>query len=261
MPNFRFFAPLTQNADQSWSSCLSSGDEWKLTGEQWATNTGPIGVENAAGLKGVQKPGNNLQPQLYIAATEKIVADLAHFLQLPVPPVTIWDRGLGAGDPRFVAVSAWAQVGVLQWQQVMMTVTPEQQMALCPAASAMVPFETWIGAQDRQNGGNMLVAVDSSGAVQGYWIDYAFSLNHSWVGNKHHTCQVAPMYPSVGSVDDAVVRDVTAKIMALSDATITEIVNRIPEECLPRPIADIILDNLLGRRASLARVFNMGVAI
>ncbi len=183
------------------------------------------------------------------------MADLAHCLGLPVPPVTLWDRGASSGQPQFVAVSAWAYEGVLQWGQVDATLTYDQRLALLPAASAMVPFEAWIGAQDRQNPGNMLVAADANGDVKGAWIDYSFSLNHSWNGNHQPNCQIVPMYPMVGSPVAGVVADVVNGISGLQDAEIGKIVNRIPSDYLPRSIADTILKNLLDRRATLRSIF------
>jgi hypothetical protein len=114
-------------------------------------------VANAAGLLGVQKPGKPGATNPHTAATEKIVADLAHVIGLPVPPVTLWDRGATTGEPRYVAVSVWAFASPLTWAQGSHLLTPQQRELLIPLASAMIPFEMWIDAQDRQNDGNVLV--------------------------------------------------------------------------------------------------------
>jgi hypothetical protein len=117
LPDFRRFAAATQAIDQTWSSCDSTNDAWAPTGIAWGTNNGPLQVKNAAGVVGVQKPGRDGVTNPYTAATEKIIADLAHQLKLPVPPVTLWDRGQAAGAPRYVAVSAWAYENTLTWAQ------------------------------------------------------------------------------------------------------------------------------------------------
>ena len=217
----------------------------------WATNNSPLQVANAAGVLGVQKPGQDAVTNPYTAATEKIVADLAHHLRLPVPPVTLWDRGAAAGDPRYVAVSAWAYEGAITWVQGEPGLTAAQRTALLPWASAMVSFESWIGADDRQNPSNMLVAVDPGGEVLGAWIDYAFSLDYVWKGNHVPGCQVPPVYPPVGAAMSQVMIEVADRIAGVDNALIEGIVNRIPSTYLPRPIADNIIRNLQSRRANV----------
>jgi len=53
--------------------------------------------------------------QYYVLPNEKIASDLAYLLKFPVPPVTLWDRGL---DPagRFAAISAWAFPNSIEWR-------------------------------------------------------------------------------------------------------------------------------------------------
>jgi hypothetical protein len=250
-PDFRRFAPSTRAIDVGWSSGASSNDTWKATGVAWSTNNGPLQVVNAAGTVGVQKPGVDGVTNPLTAATEKIVADLAHLLQLPVPPVTLWDRGAGI-SPRYVSVSAWAFETTLTWQQAEPLLSPDQKAALIPSASAIAPFECWIEASDRQNGGNALVSVEGNGDVLGAWIDYAFALDFAWKGNHMPTCQlIPPLYPPVGAAAAEVMKEVADKIASVENAAIEGIVNRIPSEYLPRPIADNIIRNLLSRRASV----------
>jgi hypothetical protein len=251
LPDFRRFAERTKAVDAAWSSCPSSGDRWTRTGVAWGTNNAPVQVANASGLLGVQKPGHDHPDNPYTAATEKIVADLAYNLGLPVPPVTLWDRGTAAGSPRYVAVSAWAYTGALQWGQVEAHFTPNQRNELLPWASAMIPFETWLAAQDRQNAGNMLAALGPGGETLGAWIDYAFSLDYVWKGNHMPDCQVTALYPPVGAPVRDVMIAVADKIAAVDNALIEGIVNRVPSEYLPRNVAENIIRNLISRRATL----------
>jgi len=125
----------------------------------WKTNNGPIQVKNAAGMLGVQKPGHGNPTNPHTAATEKIVADLAYLIKLPVPPVTLWDRGASSGMPQYVAVSAWAYADALTWQQGEAGLQAAERATLVPWVSAMMPFEAWISADDRQNGGNVLLGL------------------------------------------------------------------------------------------------------
>jgi hypothetical protein len=251
LPDFRRFAAATRAIDVGWSTCPTSNEVWTPTGVSWATNNGPLQVVNAAGVVGVQKPGVDGVSNPYTAATEKIVADLAYHLRLPIPPMTLWDRGTALGPPRYVAVSAWAHEGAITWGQAEPGVTPAQRASLLPWVSAMVPFESWIAAEDRQNAGNMLVAVDPQGEVLGAWIDYAFSLDYTWKGNHMPGCHVPPAYPAVGAPMTDVMIEVADMIQGIENALIEGIVNRIPSTYLPRAIADNIILNLQSRRSAV----------
>jgi hypothetical protein len=252
LPDFRRFADATRAIDKRWSTCACSGDAWVPTGIGWGhTNNRPVQVATPSGLIGVQKPGLVSPTNPNTAATEKIVADLAHHLGLPVPPVTLWDRGASASPPRFVAVSAWAYTNALTWGQADPGMSPQQRTELVPWASAMVPFESWISAGDRQNPGNMLVGISPGGEVLGAWIDYAFALDFVWKGNHMTQCDVPPLYPAVGLPLRDVMIEVADGIVGMDNAIIEGIVNRVPSEYLPRAVADNIIRNLLSRRASV----------
>jgi hypothetical protein len=225
-------------------------DAWTPTGTGWGTNNSPVQVSKPSGDLGVQKPGKPVPDNPHTAATEKIVADLAYALGLPVPPVTLWDRGGGAGDPRFVAVSAWAFTAPLTWGQAQASLSQGQRNSMLRAASAMIPFEMWVDAQDRQNDGNVLVdGASPAGQVYAAWIDYAFALDHTWKGNLAAVTHVATMFPPVGVPDGPTMKASADEILGLNDGAIVAIVNRIAIDYLPRSVADNIIRNLLSRRA------------
>ena len=145
--DLRHFAPRTEALDDAWCSCACSGNSWTPTGEQWGTNNGPIKVVDAAGNAGVQKPGKIGVTNPHTAATEKIAEDLSKLVGLPVPAITLDDRGAAAGEPRFVTVSAWAFEAPVTRAQAEPQLSPAQGASLIKAASAMIPFELWIGGR------------------------------------------------------------------------------------------------------------------
>jgi hypothetical protein len=247
---FRCFAPATRAIDAGWCSNSSSGDTWALTGTAWGTNNGPLQVANRTGLLGVQKPGHAHPTNPYTAATEKIVADLAAIIGLPIPPVTLWDRGSALGAPQYVAVSAWAFEQPLTWGQVQQSLNAQQRAQLIQPASAIIPFEAWICAQDRQNPGNMLVTVENE-TVLGAWIDYAFALDHVWKGNNNAACAVGPIYPPIGAADVNVMKQTADEIAAINSHAIEQIINRIPPSYLPHGVANSIISNLILRRTAV----------
>jgi hypothetical protein len=252
----RRFAPSTDAISKSWCGCASVGQTWNVTGTSWATNNGPLQVSDQNGFLGVQKPGRDGVTNPHTAATEKIVADLAGVVGLPIPPVTLWDRGAAAGPPRFVAVSAWAFSSALTWAQAEALLTPEQKLSIVGAASAVLPFEVWVSAQDRQNPGNMLVDGDLVGSqARGAWIDYSFSLEYVWKGNLDVSTNVPPLYPPVGALDVSRAREAAAAISNVDPVTIESIVNRVPEDYLPKAAGQNIIRNLLARRAAVVSAF------
>jgi hypothetical protein len=115
----------------------------------------------------------------------------------------------------------------------------------------MMPFEAWISADDRQNGGNVLLGHSPSGAIGAAWIDYAFALDHVWKGNNVSGCNVPPMYPTLGAPSVDIMKAVAQSIAELERAAIEGILNRIPPSFLPRNVADSIGRNLLSRRAGV----------
>jgi hypothetical protein len=155
-----------------------------------------------------------------------------------------------------VCISAWAFQQALQWGQAEAGVTQAQRDALLAWASAMMPFESWIGAQDRQNAGNMLVGMSPIGEIAGAWIDYAFSLDHTWKGGLVAGCAVLPLYPALGNPAAEMVKLVVDRISALDDAVIEGIVKRVPSEYLPQPVAVNVIRNLLARRADVTTLLH-----
>jgi hypothetical protein len=63
------------------------------------------------GTMGVAKPGRPVASDMTCrAAHEKIAFDLAHRLDLPIPPVVLWGKDLGQPYARGRSISAWAKV-------------------------------------------------------------------------------------------------------------------------------------------------------
>src|SRR5262249_52271844 len=136
----------------------------------------PFVAERADGLRGLAKPGSKKSDGIARAAHEKIASDLAYHLELPVPPVTLWDRGEGSHAERYVAISAWAFPTVFSWDEA--TSRPRGGRGDGPGKW---PFETWIGATDRKSD-HALVSKTTDGSLQLAFIDYAYSLSYVWSG-------------------------------------------------------------------------------
>src|SRR5206468_12857702 len=133
-------------------------------------------------------PGRNMPPvaQHPRAAHEKIAADLAYDLGLPLPPVVLWEYvHAGPQEERYMAISAEAFPNAHMWRQVL-TLPPLLQRVhpqLKWVCSAMAPFDTWVDNTDRHNDGNLLLTEDVSvqpALLRVAFIDYANSLSMTW---------------------------------------------------------------------------------
>jgi hypothetical protein len=248
----RQFAPEIEALAAIWSTAAAISDTWTPTGRKWGTNSRPIEVKNQNNLRGVAKPGETIGDRCLRAAHEKIVSDLAYVLGLPVPPVTLWDRGdTIAGDGRNCAISAWAFASPIEWQHFRGKITPAQAALGGMAAGAMRVFDTWIAASDRK-ADHVLVSDDGDTAtLKLAYIDYAFALSHEWIGPGNRGVDPRPAWPDGVPVDTAASQAVLLAIDGLDELQIAEIVNRIPAGCFVDGARDAIIKGLLERRPHL----------
>jgi hypothetical protein len=248
----RQFAPEIEALAAIWSTSAATTDVWTPTGKKWGTNSKPIEVTNQNNQRGVAKPGETIGDRCLRAAHEKIVSDLAYVLGLPVPPVTLWDRGETiAGDGRNCAVSAWAFAKPIEWQHFRAKLTPAQTEMASQAAGAMRVFDTWIAASDRK-ADHVLVSDDGDSAVLKLaYIDYSFALSYEWVGPARPGADPRPAWPDGVPVANAASQEVLSGIERLDESQIAEIVNRIPAGCFVDGARDAIIKGLFERRSLL----------
>lgn len=197
-----------------------------------------------------------------VAALEKIAADLAFEGLFAVPPVTLFERhGAPAGEPRHHSVSAPPFKNVLRWGDV--TAHPGVYAAVKPLASgpmsAMVAFDTWLHCGDHVgNPGNLLVTTTATLPISAYFafIDYSYSMIHHWrAGRVGYTADfVAPIYDSTVVLDVGVVKEAIEVIGSMSDATIQEIVQRVPDPYITYADKGTLIDGLRYRRDNLRAI-------
>jgi hypothetical protein len=185
----RRFPDKAEVIARAWRAQVMSNESWQVAASRAIQHGEASGFfVTASGIGGYAKPGRN-QPPVHEhprAAHEKIAADLAHDLGLPVPPCILWDQGPRATGERFCCVSLEVFVPVWQWRDV--SKAPPLVLKLgsevVEAASAMVAFDTWVGNSDRVNEGNLLVQEDVSGVMpiaRFAYIDFANAFTWSWV--------------------------------------------------------------------------------
>jgi hypothetical protein len=201
------------------------------------------------------------------AAHEKIAADLAFDLGLPLPPAILhsWDDPPPVGTERFVALSLIPFLSVFPRRQV--TAVPgldaQLKLELRETASALVAFDTWVDNRDRINDGNLLVSkivADPTLPLQVAYIDYSYSMLYGWRTGDYRTVTPIGIYPTdQKDADIPSMVDVLNRIENHPAQTVRDIVTRIAGSFLSPADRDLIIEGLLYRkphvRASLKPIY------
>jgi hypothetical protein len=181
--------------------------------------------------------------------------DLAHRLDLPVPPVILWGKDMGH-YVRGRSISAWAFPRAAKWDEAhrLGLLTPELIASAGPVVSAMRVFHTWISDTDRKSD-HTQVDLDSADVLGVSFIDHAFSMSYQW---KQPDAQIGacPRYMPAPE-DQGTMLQVVELISRIPDVEIERIVNRIPAGYLPPAERQHILDNLKGRRGKLRTILGL----
>ena len=261
--SYRNFTKEIEALARRWRDTVLTDDEWQLKTDikDPGTAAKPIWVCTKS-IVGVAKPGHSDVPTTEhpFAAYEKIAADLAYDLKLPIPPVVLWDRGdVPDGQQQYAAISAVPFPNTRQWGEVRDDphFGPLIRNRMSRAASAMCVFDTWVQNQDHNNHtGNLLVSFDfdTSPHLRLAYIDYAYALAYAWSsqGWKNTTC--IPLYHPEIKPKFEVMRVVIEQIGKMPTSVIREVVERTPEGFCPRGHKGTITDGLLDRRSRLTEI-------
>jgi hypothetical protein len=134
---------------------VETPDEWIGRGPIGEGESQSIRVEHQnTGTMGVAKPGRAVvRDTVCRAAHVKIAFDLAHCLDLPVRPVVLWARDIGAIYLRGRSISAWAFPQAKKWDEAQRLgfMTPALLASAGPVVSGMRVFHTWISDTDRKS--------------------------------------------------------------------------------------------------------------
>jgi hypothetical protein len=130
--------------------CETQGDDWRETSKAGDAGGEASGYFVTSGtVNSYAKPSKiDTSPMPNPrAAHEKIAADLAFELGLPLPPVLLyrWPGAPPQGDQRFIAISLRPFLNVHKWQQVeaVPAIAQEMKLELKAVASALVPPLHW----------------------------------------------------------------------------------------------------------------------
>jgi hypothetical protein len=126
----------------------------------------------------------------------------------------------------------------------------------------MSVFDTWLDNRDRHNHGNLLITL-VGGSYSSAYIDYSFSLSYGWGEGEAPPPNGVPRYPVAPTADVAAAANTLRRIEQLEEATIRDVVSRVPGEYLKssrqKAIADGLPKRRHGLRAAISAMYGSGV--
>jgi hypothetical protein len=237
----------------TWVKTVETGVGWTPTGRTWGSESKPFEVSDGTHL-GIAKPGEAKTDSIARAAHEKIISDLAYFLGLPVPPVVLWRRPqCPPGAHPLCSISATAFVQPVDLGPNMNQIVGPLLDDARRIASAIAAFDSWVGVQDR-NPGNAIIDANVSNGLKMAFIDYSHSLSHTWKSQPGWNQFVNTFAVSFGGILSTVVEEVIDLIVALPREAIESVVQSIPDEFMPAADRQLVVAQLLPRRATLRSV-------
>src|SRR6266480_2193467 len=242
----------------SWRRNVITVDPWKPTGIPGAAGGEAQGYYVTSGTVNAYAKPSKLDP-LPKAAHEKIASDLAFDIGLPVPPATLLNWGKPpVGDQPHVVLSLIPFLSVHKWGEIKAVPSLEAQLKqeMRSVASAIVPFDTWLGNQDRvNNDGNILVSkdkVDPATKLGVVYVDFSNSMLVRWRSSDFETVDAIGIYPiDPKDVDISAMDVVTSKIETMQDEEIKAVVNGLPNEFIDDSDRRIVQDALLFRKSNI----------
>jgi hypothetical protein len=254
MTGLRRFDADVEACAKEWRAATAMALDWAIAGNPGGLEGSAIGyLVRCDRYTGFAKPSHDTG--IPVAAHEKIAADLAFDLGLPVPPVILWDRGDRKDRLlRFCAVSLVAFQPANKWRAInSVSVTRDRLLPqFTAAASAMIPFDTWIDNTDRINDGNLIAAEPIGKPTVYAYIDHGHTMSHSWgEGPAPGVGSAVGPYPTQVKPDGKIVSAILAAIEALSEDQIRAIADRVPEEYITPKRRECISNGLCQRRAGL----------
>jgi hypothetical protein len=259
VPQCRQFSSACELVARDWRTNVESPDEWTATTAPGALLGESQGYLVTCGaINAYVKPSKKDKSALPVprAAHEKIAADLAQDLGLPVAPAILkrWAAPPHGDETCAVCVLVpfhpshkWDAVKAVPGLEA----TLKQGLRI--AASSMVAFDTWLGNTDRANGGNVLVNQVTAGPgpakLNVAYLDFSYSMSHAWRPDFRTVTPVGVYPTDPPHIDRITVEWVVSSIEGLSEETIRTVVSRIPVDFLPVAAATVITDGLLYRQS------------
>jgi hypothetical protein len=259
--------PTTAEIAADWRKAAVSPLNWTDCANQAGAAQGEAGgfFVEATGFprRAYMKPvHDHLDDQIVCrAAREKIAADLAYDLGLPVPPaqLTTWLEGKSSKP---VVVSLVMYPTQFAWLQVRGLPIPQSVHGAALAAvlakgSPMLAFDTWLSQEDHGDHPHNIVwgyepaNMANTGLI---FLDYSFSMgyNGTWRSGGWKPVTLVPFPPLLLQyLDKQALRTTLEKIEAYPDAEIGAVIQRVPDSHMAPAQRDLLQEGLIGRKTLL----------
>lgn len=214
------------------------------------------------------KPGS--YPTLGVAAREKLASDLAYDLDVPVPPVVLFQRGdAGAGEEVACCVSVISYPRQIHWGLLrhgrgdpMAPLLKENIDRHLPIAAAKaLAFDTWVLQNDHDHDSNSAFGYDfREMSNRGFvFFDYAFAFAFTKVEDEitHYFEAFGEVnFPSAmrENLDKSILDKTISRIEEYPEDTIKELVTRIPTSFLDDDTKARLVAGLAHRRRKLRTI-------
>lgn len=192
-------------------------------------------------------------------AHEKIAADLADLLELPIPPVALSNKTEGMGLAKVVALSYEALPQGKPWAKLSDAQKDQAKAKLLPTFSAMWVFNAWVCDTDHNwNVGNVIVEIFPDGLVNTAFIDYSNALTHAWKPPANPQAQDwSKRNDPYNPCDKAAMAEAIGRIEKLPSQQIASIIGRTPGDCLAADLAKHLTEGLEARRKQLKAILKL----
>lgn len=244
----------------AWREQLSSSLDWEQAPDDLPTGeaAGFKVVANDIPFGAYLKPTKPNSDDLPRSANEKICADLANDVSLPVPPAVLYVRNKAPdNEESHVVLSLILADRVWRYKDIEQVPNPPWNLVedALRRGSGTLGFDTWVGHQDRNNKGNLVFFQNpESGDYQVAYIDYAYTLNRNRRWEKGDPAEVSfpDFLPKIlDHIDADRVRDGIDSIEDLMDEDVRVIVERIPDEFMAADHRAVVVRALLDRKSEV----------
>jgi hypothetical protein len=201
------------------------------------------------------------------AAREKIAADLAYELGVPVPPVVLGERHEHGSDERYVSVSLVMYPRQWSWRQTKGLIPDAGEAgrlvraALPLSAARGLVFDAWLDQTDHADGHdhNIVFGYDPAAIENNclIFLDYAMSLGWGgrWAKEGYKHTDPPPFPPFLSNfLDKSVLADTIEAIERFPTQRIEHLVSRIPDTHLAQQERPMIIDGLNHRRSTVRTI-------
>ncbi len=251
-----------------WRRSVAESYKWRKTQNPKIKAGGSGGFEVEADgfpYRGYLKPTTICTDAHPKAANEKIAADLAYELDVPVPPAILYLRDDApvnpAGAPteeRRACVSLIVYNEQYEWGTIMQLaglepLTREIIKSAMARCSGAIVLDLLLGQTDRNNARNVIFGIDRDEPSKASFVflDFANSANmgNRWSGDGWKPV-ADPGFPAImtEALDKGILQATVERLMQLPHETVHEIIGRIDKQFLTDTHKDVLTTAITGRR-------------